>query len=162
MPVELDLRHDGFDSGRVAFGPLCAAVCGGELGCEPTVSLVLCDDPAIAEVNWTWLQHEGPTDVISFPQLDLSPGQPTSQLGRATLLGDIIISVDTAAAQAAAYGVTSSAGWGTEQEVALLFVHGLLHLCGWDDQTPEQRAAMAQREDRYLATVGLGPAPREG
>ena len=46
--------------------------------------------------------------------------------------------------------------------MALLFVHGLLHLCGWDDQTPEQRAAMAEREDRYLATVGLGPAPREG
>ncbi|MBI5834282.1 MAG: rRNA maturation RNase YbeY [Armatimonadetes bacterium] len=160
MPVELDVRHPGYDAGSVDFGALCRQVCFDELGCEPTVAVVLCDDDTIAEVNWTWLEHEGPTDVISFPQFDLRPGQPAPPIGHATLLGDIIISVDTAAEQAAAYGVTSPSAWGTDSEVALLFVHGLLHLCGWDDQTPDQRTAMQAREDLHLAAVGLGPAPR--
>lgn len=162
MPVEIDLRHGAYDASRVDFVGLAEQVCRAELGWVPTVSLVLCDDNEIADINWTWLEHEGPTDVISFPQLDLTPGAPSPDLGRATLLGDIVISVDTAAAQAAAYGVASKAGWGTDQEVALLFVHGLLHLCGWDDQTAADRAAMQAREDLHLGALGLGPAPREG
>lgn len=134
---------------------LAALVLLDELGLEPEVSLVLCDDATIAELNWKYLAHEGPTDVISFPQHDLTPGTPHS-LGEADPFGDIVISVETAARQAAEF-----AGWEPTDEIALLLVHGLLHLCGYDDQDPTAQQAMRAREDELLAAAGLGPVPRD-
>ncbi|NUP98554.1 MAG: rRNA maturation RNase YbeY [Armatimonadetes bacterium] len=125
------------------------------LGAEVETSLVLCDDTAIAELNEAYLQHQGPTDVISFPQLELTPGVP-ALLPPGTLLGDVVISVDTAARQAEPYP-----DWELNDELALLLVHGLLHLCGYDDQTAVERARMQTREDDLLRACGLGPVPRD-
>lgn len=128
------------------------AAARAELGVEPNLSLVFCTDDEIADLNWTWLQHRGPTDVLSFPQWSPDGPTPTDDLE----LGDIVVSVETAARQGALYRE-----WGTARELCLLVVHGVLHLCGHDDQQPALRAAMQAREDAILADLGLGPIPRD-
>jgi probable rRNA maturation factor len=155
MAVDVDCRQPGCDPACVPFAALADEVLRAELGGDAQVSVVLTSDAEIAALNAQWLGHEGPTDVISFPQHDLRPGAGAGAVG--TLLGDIVISVDSAAAQAADYP-----GWTLARETALLFVHGLLHLCGYDDQTPTDRAHMQRREDEVLVACGLPPAPRDG
>lgn len=155
MQLELDNQVDGFAADADLLRRLAEQVEADELGVDVEVSLLLVDDETIAALNLEWLGHEGPTDVISFPQWELVPGERNAALPAGALLGDIVISVDTAAAQAAEFE-----GWTQAHEVALLCVHGLLHLCGYDDQTPAARAAMQAREDQVLTAVGLPPAPR--
>ena len=72
-----------------------------------------------------------PTDIMTFPA-DESSGE--------TQGGELVISVDHALTQAVAWGFTP------EEEIAFLVVHGLLHLCGWRDDTDEQRARMLERQ----------------
>jgi probable rRNA maturation factor len=96
------------------------------------VAVVLCDDEEIAEYHERFMGIAGPTDVMSWPS-DSPP------------LGDVLVSVETAARQAAALG--HSLG----REVRVLAVHGVLHLLGWDDQTPEDRGAMQARVDALVA-----------
>lgn len=159
MPVSLEREGLPAEAGAgVDFEALAHLVCGGELGAEPLVSLLLCDDARIAEINAEWLGHPGPTDVISFPQWELTPGGGGQAGGSVPdLLGDIVISVDTAARQAADW----PAPWSADHELALLFVHGLLHLLGYDDLAAPARAQMRAREDHWLAAAGWGPVPRE-
>src|SRR4051812_24752360 len=83
------------------------------------VSVLLVDDPGIHTLNRQWRGFDKPTDVLSWP---LEEEMPTSS--GEDLLGDVVISLDTAERQAAARG------WRTEDEVALLLVHGILHLLG--------------------------------
>ncbi len=124
------------------------AVLRSELGAAPPVSLVLLDDAAMARLNQTWLGHDGPTDVLTFPlRADGDPDEVP--------LGEIAVSLETAAAQAADHP-----GWSLADELELLLVHGLLHLCGWDDGEAEERKAMQQREDELLIALGGRPAPR--
>jgi probable rRNA maturation factor len=156
MPVETDYRDGSRGAETVGFEALLAPV-AAELGCQPLVSLVLCGDDEIAALNAQWLSHDGPTDVISFPQLELIPGVPSDELRDGVLLGDIVISVETAAGQAAEFD-----DWSTADEVALLFVHGLLHLCGYDDLSDEARAVMTSREAEVLTATGRRPAPGRG
>jgi probable rRNA maturation factor len=155
VPIELDNRHATWDSAAVDLEALLAPVARGELGCEPTVSVVFTGDEEMAELNAQWLAHEGPTDVLSFPQFELRPGDAVEGLVDGALLGDVVISIDTAAEQAADFE-----SWSTADEVALLFVHGLLHLCGYDDGDDASRHAMREREDEVLVTAGRSKAPR--
>jgi len=97
-----------------------------------SVTIVLVDDKSIRSMNKKYLQHDYATDVITFP-LDASP-----------VVGEIYISLDTAKRQAADYGVTQT------NELCRLAVHGVLHLCGHDDATDEQRLAMHKLENRYI------------
>lgn len=133
--------------------PLADAVLQVELGNTPQVSLLLCDDATIAQLNERYLGHLGPTDVLSFPLLE--PRAEAVGWPDDVPFGEIVISVETAARQAAEF-----AGWDLEREVCLLLVHGLLHLCGWSDAGEAERKAMAAREDEHLKAAGLGPAPR--
>ena len=103
------------------------------------VSVRFCDDEEIAALNAQWRGKPEPTDVLSFAQFD--PPLPTW----APTLGDVVISVDTAARQAKTHG--HSLG----DEMVILLVHGLLHLLGYDHVDAEQRAHMAQAEQRFLA-----------
>ncbi len=144
-PPEADLSR------LVAVAELAALA---ETGVEVEVSVLLCDDAAIAELNQRYLGHDGPTDVLSFPQHELAPGQ--AALSDGDLLGDVAISVETAARQAAEF-----ADWSLDDELALLVVHGLLHLCGWDDLDEAARGAMQRREDELLALAGIGRPPRD-
>jgi probable rRNA maturation factor len=107
------------------------------------LSIVLCDDAFIHALNRQWRQKDEPTDVLSFAMgegadADLNPD----------LLGDVVISVETAARQGAALGLSLA------EELRVLLVHGVLHLLGYDHLDPEDAAEMRAREAELLAALG--------
>src|SRR5206468_173197 len=104
-----------------------------------TLSIALVDDATIRTINARHLGHDWPTDVISFPLSD--PGEPV-------LAGELVVSAEMAAATAVEIGVDP------RDELALYVVHGLLHLCGYDDVSETEAAAMRRREDELLAARG--------
>jgi rRNA maturation RNase YbeY len=97
------------------------------------VHYIFCSDEYLRQINVEYLSHDYYTDIITFPYAD--PG---------TLYGDLYISVERVAENAAAHQVTQ------EQELRRVMVHGLLHLAGYGDKTPDEQAAMRQKEDEYL------------
>jgi len=99
------------------------------------ISLVLLDDSAIHRINKQFLNHDEPTDVITFP---------LSESGEGTLRGELLISGETAKRMA------KSLGHPAADEAALYTLHGLLHLCGYDDIKPKDRREMRRRERHYL------------
>jgi probable rRNA maturation factor len=104
-----------------------------------TVSVAVVDDPTIHALNRQFLQHDYPTDVLSFVLEDD---------GR-QLQGELIVSADTAARNAVDYG------WSTADELLLYLVHGSLHLVGHRDQEPAEIAAMRQAEAAHLKQLGI-------
>lgn len=118
-----------------------------------SVTVVLSDDDELAELNQEHLGNQGPTDVLSFPMLppEAFP-RPATGDGVRTHIGDIAISVERAAEQAAEGrgGQTGDVRWSAADELKLLVTHGTLHLCGWDHAVPEEEAAMRALERRLL------------
>jgi probable rRNA maturation factor len=112
----------------------------GERIRRANVSIVVVDDRTIHRLNRRFLNHDEPTDVITF---SLEEGDSVD--------GEIITSADTAAAAAKRFG------WTMADELLLYAVHGALHLAGYDDQAPTQRRKMRSRERWYLAKFGLKP-----
>ena len=113
------------------------------------VSLTVCDDATMQRLNARHLGHDYPTDVLSFPLGERIGGGlslPPSPDG-VRRLGDIVVSYETARAQAAEYAHSTAA------ELTVLFVHGLLHLLGYDDQTDAERQAMQQRAAGVLSRL---------
>lgn len=104
---------------------------GESLG-EGKVNIILTGDGKIHELNREFLNHDHPTDVITF-ELENKP-----------LEGEIYISIDTAERQAAEYKVSLT------NELMRLAVHGILHLAGYKDDSEENRSRMARLEDKYL------------
>jgi probable rRNA maturation factor len=111
------------------------------------VSLSLVDDAAIRCLNHRYRGKDKATDVLSFPMDDALPGAP-----RERLLGDVVISVDTARRQAAAYEAP------LQRELYRLLIHGLLHLKGHDHIHADERRTM-RREERRLAEAIALPWP---
>lgn len=105
-----------------------------------SISVAVVDDLTIHAVNRRHLDHDEPTDVISF---HLS-GPDDDELS-----GELVVSAETAARTARQAGVSAL------DELALYVVHGLLHLCGHDDTTPAAARRMRQREGEVLAALGL-------
>lgn len=122
---------------------------------EPRASLSLSfvGDAAIRRLNREHRGKDRPTDVLSFPLFE--PGAGPSGAGSAEsdeperLLGDIVISVDAAARQAAGYGAPLAA------EIERLLIHGILHLLGHDHEIAAERRAMVAQERRLARTIGL-------
>lgn len=106
---------------------------------DAELEVALVDDATIARLNRRHLGHRGATDVITFPAAP-APGD--------RVMGEVIISIERAREQA------RRVGWPTRQEVALLLVHGILHLRGYDDLTPAGAARMRVREREILAGIG--------
>lgn len=107
------------------------------------LSMVLLDTPAMADLHMRWMDLPGPTDVMSFPMDELEPGgRPDAPEPGPSMLGDIVLCPDFAAKQAEA------AGHSLAQELALLTVHGVLHLLGYDHAEPDEEREMfaLQRE----------------
>lgn len=112
------------------------------------LSLVLTDDAHIRELNATWRGEDKATDVLSFAMDDGDAlGDLDGPDGPDAPLGDIVISVETAARDAAALGRPR------DELAVFLLVHGLCHLLGHDHGEPEEAAAMRAEEDRLLAAV---------
>ncbi len=104
------------------------------------VAGVLTDDERLRALHRDFMGLDTETDVMTFPLAETgSDTDPDQGQG-----GDIVVSVERAAAQAPAYGHT------TAQEIAFLVVHGLLHLCGWTDRTAQERAAMLAHQTALL------------
>lgn len=108
-----------------------------------SVSLTFVGDARIRALNRVYRGKDRATDVLSFP-LDPPRDAPIERL-----LGDVVISVDTAARQAAEYDAP------LEREVDRLLIHGLLHLLGYDHERPEQQERMAAEERRLAAVIDL-------
>jgi probable rRNA maturation factor len=120
------------------------------------ISLVIVDDEEIARLHEVWLCVPGPTDVITF---DLGPPADLARPAKSTdlalhLTGEIVASGETARREAERYH------WQPEHELAYYLVHGLLHLCGYDDHSPAERRAMRRRERQVMEDIGLPPPPR--
>ncbi|MCU0877573.1 MAG: rRNA maturation RNase YbeY [Pirellulaceae bacterium] len=105
------------------------------------VSIAVVTDPEMHALNRQYLDHDYPTDVLSFV-LEYDEE-------RAYLEGQIIASIDYAAKEAERFG------WSAEDELLLYVIHGALHLVGHDDHTPAGRAAMRKAEAEHLARFGL-------
>jgi probable rRNA maturation factor len=116
-----------------------------------SIGLILADDAELAALNAEHMGADGPTDVLSFP-LDPSSGFPLPPRTRPHL-GDIVVSVERARAQAEAGrgGQTGDVRWSVADELRLLVTHGVLHVCGWDHATPDEETAMRALERRLLA-----------
>jgi probable rRNA maturation factor len=107
------------------------------------LSMLLLDTAAMADLHMRWMDLPGPTDVMSFPMDELEPGgRPDSPEPGPSMLGDIVLCPEFAAKQA------ESAGHSLGQELALLTVHGVLHLLGYDHAEPDEEKEMfaLQRE----------------
>lgn len=122
-----------------------------------SISIAIVDNETIHDLNIRYLQHDYPTDVLSFlleeeldpDSLPIPKGSPRGCGKR--IEGEIILSSEMAKQMAAKYR------WRPLDEVTLYVVHGLLHLCGYDDMTRKEQASMQQREREVLADWGLSP-----
>jgi len=126
---------------------------------EAEMSVLFVDEDAIAELNKRFLGKEGPTDVLAFPIDDdvyeggrlpdsLGPAGPADDIEPSdlpTLLGDIVVCPSVARRNAPEHAGTY------EDEMALLVVHGILHLLGMDHAEDEEAQAMERREQELLA-----------
>ena len=113
----------------------------GILECE--LGILLVGDAEMILLNEGYLQHEGSTDVITFCYNELPARGSTVRV----LQGDIVICVDEALRMARRYGTS----W--QSEISRYVIHGLLHLCGYDDQVPEERREMKKKEGRLMKTI---------
>jgi probable rRNA maturation factor len=125
---------------RAGLRRLVRTVLQGEAVHDAEISLALVDNPTIHRLNWQFLQHDEPTDVLSFP---------LNEPGAKCLAGEVVVGAEVAQKQAA------ERGHAVEAELALYVIHGLLHLCGYDDHTDRGAKQMRQRERHYLRELGL-------
>lgn len=120
-----------------------------EDGSELSVSFV--SSESIQELNRTYRGIDAPTDVISFAMEEIGEGE-TEIAGAENLprvLGDIVISIETAQTQAKEYGHSYS------RELGFLTVHGFLHLLGYDHMNPDDEKRMFTRQEDILKSYGL-------
>ena len=109
------------------------------------LSMVLLDTAAMADLHMRWMDLPGPTDVMSFPMDELEPGgRPDAPEPGPSMLGDIVLCPEFAADQATAAGHTLG------QELALLTVHGVLHLLGYDHAEPDEEKEMFALQRQLL------------
>lgn len=134
---------------------------------DGVVTLTLTDDEGIRELNREYRSLDKPTDVLSFPMRGNEGEEPTITYDDdfetvedenpedadedpfAELLGDIVISVPRMLAQAEEYGHSA------ERELGFLFVHGFLHLLGYDHESESEEKEMFAKQEEVLARAGL-------
>ena len=117
---------------------------------ETGVALVLIEEPQMTELNEAHMGKEGPTDVLSFPIESAVPGSPPQRAvgGPPIELGDIFIAPSVVRRNAERQGVAFG------DELALMVVHGLLHLLGWDHEVEDEAVRMERRESDLLSRIG--------
>ena len=148
MNIEIEIEHGADIASGVDIEGITQYVLEQE-GCPATteVSITLTTDEEVHRLNKEYRGIDRPTDVFDGGAAYDDAGVPDDE---PFMLGDIIIASDYARAQTAQFGTTP------QEELAVLLVHGLLHLCGWDHvHSDEEAEAMEAREREMLAGVGL-------
>lgn len=107
---------------------------------DSEVSIHLTDDEEIQQLNRTYRQVDEPTDVLAFAMREGSDGEVNP-----SLLGDVVVSVETAQRQAIKGHF--------QRELALLVIHGILHLLGYDHESPEDAAVMEAKQRQLLRRI---------
>ena len=126
------------DRGRMR--EIVRTVLAGEHVADYEISLAFVDNATIHRLNKQYLDHDEPTDVLTFPL-----SNPMAKV----LSGELIVGAEIARREAAARGHD------VQVELALYVIHGLLHLCGHDDKSADAANEMRKRERHYLAKLGL-------
>lgn len=124
---------------KAYFRSLATKVLSGEKVVRASISVAFVDDPTIHRLNKEFLDHDEPTDVLSFPM-----GK-----GKGGLEGELVIGVEVA------QRVADEEGHPVEAELALYTIHGLLHLVGYDDKSFTKAIKMREAERHHLAALGL-------
>ncbi|QOV88876.1 rRNA maturation RNase YbeY [Humisphaera borealis] len=106
------------------------------------LSLALVGDKAMADLHQQFMGIAGPTDVLTFPLDEDSRGR--------VMAGEVVVCIPEARRRAKTEGTE------LRHEVLLYALHGMLHLCGYDDLTPADYKKMHRTEDRILAAIGIG------
>jgi probable rRNA maturation factor len=133
------------------------------------ISVALADDATVRRVNRDFLGHDYDTDVLSFlfESSAVTLGRQPKRRGVSDQIaqprgagrridGEVLVSAEMAVQMAARFG------WSARDELTLYLVHGLLHLCGYDDLSPAERRLMRQRERAILAQLKIVARPRSG
>ena len=115
------------------------------------LSLLIVDDPQIETINREYLQHEGPTNVISFAMQEGEFSQVSP-----FLLGDVVISADTAENEANLSGITF------RQRLIELLIHGMLHLAGFDHEQDKAEAEIMETKSGNLLELIRNTVPKSG
>lgn len=134
--IELSLQQEGFDT-------------------PSEISVLLVNDEEIQEINREQRNLDKPTDVLSFPMVEMEQGEMLSNEGdydldeNLLLLGDIVISMETTQRQAEEYGHS------LERELAFLVTHGVFHLLGYDHLEEKEEQVMIGKQEAVLEAMGL-------
>ena len=131
--VDVVFRARCGNIGAPVFADAIRLVLRGEGMEDAAISCAIVGDDEIHSLNRRFLRHDYPTDIITFP------------LEEIPLEAELVISADTARRQAREYRVPM------REECARLAIHGVLHLCGFDDLSEKDREVMKEREEFYLA-----------
>jgi len=145
LEVEIDIALNAMEFDAGVSGRIVTAIFAANRAAGPalgTVTVVLDDDARIRELNRLWRGFDKPTNVLSFPSPDTQPGP-------ARTLGDIAISYETAAREAAAEDKSFG------DHIAHLSVHGFLHLLGYDHESDDDAEEMEGLERAILARIGI-------
>ena len=122
-------------------------------GCE--INILITDDASIRQINREFRNIDTATDVLSFPMVNMENGRILSEEGdydldeELLLLGDIVLSMETAQMQAEQYGHP------LERELAFLISHGVFHLLGYDHMEEDEEAVMLSKQEAVLDKMGL-------
>lgn len=145
--IDIQGEHKrGFKSFAERMGRAVLDIVAPAEPCE--LSILLTDDSTIKELNRTHRSIDSPTDVLAFSlrEGEAMAGLPAKKAF--TMVGDVVISLETAQRQAEEQGEP------IRREVALLITHGILHLFGYDDGTPDEYDRMMKRSREILEALG--------
>ena len=155
IQVSDEQAHLSVPSGRIR--QIARVVFEAEEVSRATISVALVDNGTIHRLNRQHLNHDEETDVLSF-LFDSEPGVSAARTGTrgprgkgSRLDGEVVISAEMALQTAPRFG------WSAPEELTLYLVHGLLHLCGYDDLTDAERRVMRNREREILERLGISP-----
>ncbi|GAA4388956.1 rRNA maturation RNase YbeY [Tsukamurella soli] len=146
MSIEFS-NESGFEIDEAQLVAVAGFACQ-EMDVHPAaeLNLLAVDLDTMADLHVKWMDLPGPTDVMSFPMDELTPGgRPDAPEPGPAMLGDIVLCPQFAAEQAA------QAGHATEHELNVLTVHGVLHLLGYDHAEPAEEREMFALQDRIVA-----------
>ena len=137
LSVSIANQQEALELDFARIKAVARAVLAGEGISDGKLTIACMTDAAIHVLNKRFLEHDEPTDVITFPY----SSKP--------LHGDLAISTDTAVSAA------TERGHSPADELLLYVIHGILHLCGYDDTSDKKRKAMKEREAHYLKELDI-------